>query len=523
VSAIGSANPPHLVSPVEGLNVRAVLDQDAVLTSGLAVDARGRRAVVLVSAVRARHGERDSFIEWMRALESAAAIARIAELVDYGHTPDGRPYMATYTDRSLVDMLRQVGSPERRYVRDIGIATADALAFAHSYGVVHGAVSPATILLVRDGVRLGGFGATAPGLTGPLGLWAFTAPEHRAAAAAGEMVGSPAGDVFSLAATMCVALAGVLPWSDPVSWADTADVPAGPDAPAWALALRAALSVDPEQRPTASKLAHALRTAAGSTATEAHDDAAPASGVLVDLRGLIPRQVRRLAANSIDAMSDGPAQTVGRATPAERAVAPADRADSEPPAGPAGQLTSGVRQLLRTHRGAVAGIAAIVVAVVLVAFYFAGSPGRRTAASPTTSTPTAVATSTFNTPQLLDGARQAGEAFLHNVGTDSNVACLVVHGTTVITVGRNTSPITCPMLLQNAKGLLGPQALRAMSTAKVLQAVAYPSQIGGPADTDPHAFVSLPYVPALEGILNQLDIVLTFHADQWWVVQATFA
>jgi len=73
------------------------------------------------------------------------------------------------------------------------------------------------------------FGAGRPGSRcGPLGVWAFTAPEHRDAGPppAALSVRRPA-TCSALAATICVARAGMLPWSDPVSWADGGRPPIG--------------------------------------------------------------------------------------------------------------------------------------------------------------------------------------------------------------------------------------------------------------------------------------------------------
>jgi len=294
---------------VPGLTVRAVLDQDATLTAGLALDATGGRAVLLLAMEPCAPWEREEFLAWSKALQDAATVARIGRIIDFGHTTDGRPFLASYVTTSLSDRLRLVGKPAPEEICGIGASIADALATAHSYGIVHAAVSPATILMVPDGVLLGGFGATAPGLTGPLNVWAFTAPEHRAAAADGAEVGTPAADVFALAATICVAFAGILPWSDPTSWADTAAIPDGPDAPIWATAVRAALAVDPDRRPSAEELATAMRRAAPAPTSPFHR-------AKVDLRGLIPRAARRLAAASIDAMAEAVPVLGRRAGPA---------------------------------------------------------------------------------------------------------------------------------------------------------------------------------------------------------------
>ncbi len=300
-------NPPPLTSPVPGLSVRAVLDQDALVTAGLALSDRGDRAVLLVGSDVAAPGGRREFLAWSQALADVGRVAPSSRIAGFGHTTEGRPYFAAYVTPSLADRMRLTGPPPHRAVRVIATAVADVLAAAHATGIVHAAVSPATILIDAGQTRLGGFGAAAPGLDAPLGVWAFTAPEHRDAAAAGGIVGTTASDVFSLAATICVARAGMLPWSDPVSWADAAGLPSGAGIPGWVEVIRAALDANPDQRPTAEEFAAGMRSGA-DPAEE------PTGATRVDLRGLIPREVRRLAAYSVDAMNDG-STVVAWATP----------------------------------------------------------------------------------------------------------------------------------------------------------------------------------------------------------------
>jgi|GEM_PF-6502003 len=300
-------NPPPLGSPVPGLNVRAVLDQDALVTAGLALSDKGERAVLLVGSAIAAPGGRREFLAWSQALADVGRVAPAAPVAGFGHTAEGRPYFASYVTPSLADRMRLAGPPPRRAVRIIAAAVADVLAAAHATGIIHAAVSPATILIDGSQARLGGFGAAAPSLDAPLGVWAFTAPEHRNAAAAGGIVGTAASDMFSLAATICVARAGMLPWSDPVSWADAAGLPSGEGIAGWVEVIRAALDPNPDERPTAEEFAAGMRSG-----DDPADDTAAAPRV--DLRGLIPREVRRLAAYSVDAMNDG-STVVASATP----------------------------------------------------------------------------------------------------------------------------------------------------------------------------------------------------------------
>jgi hypothetical protein len=494
-----SANPPPLVSPVAGLEVRAVLDQDATVTAGLALDERGERAVILVANHPVEGWERAEFQAWGGSLRDVAAVAAVARIADFGCTDDGRPFLATYVTTSLADQLRRVGQPEPYLVCEIGATVADALAAAHSYGLVHAAVSPATVLLFPDGVRLAGFGATAPGLTGPLGVWAFTAPEHRGAAAGGRQVGTPAGDVFALAATLCVALAGVLPWSDPTTWADAADLPDDADAPLWVLILRAALSADPDLRPSAEEFAEALRLSKP-------DRVADFAGRKVDLRGLIPRAARRLAATSVDAMADAQALRPGRAVAA-----------SDP------FRLRRARALVRKH-GTPIGMAATVIALIIALglYHEVGNGSTDASANVPDSTSAGVSARTL---ALMSSARDTSQSFLHKLGSGDASVCDDVHGLDNITTPASPAAINCTYLMAHENALLSPLVQSRLRDAQVLEAVG----ISGGAVSDNNgdayvnAFVSLPYVPSLTGVLNRLEITMTYHGGQWYVVQAILA
>ena len=580
-------NPPPLVSPVPGLEIHAVLDRDATMTAGLAVERPGRRVLVLVGIPVAAPGERREFFDWVLALEEVGRVAPIAEIIDFGHTADQRPFFATRVLPTLADRMRLVGPPSHRAIGIIATTIADVLAASHAAGIVHGAVNPAAIQLDGESASLGGFGATAPGLDAALGVWAFTPPEHRAAAAAGRPVGSPAADVFGLAATICVARAGMLPWSDPVSWADAAGLPAGPAA--WVTAIRAALDPDPDGRPTAEEFASSMRSAPEADGT---------AGARVDLRGLIPRQVRRLAAYSLDAMADAGAVSAGRAAPPQSGDW-SDSSDAGAPqgsratgksaaasnrsrwpwrggvggrrastAGPgpgaaaashAAEFTAaestaasasvdvvgsteadtpiGLGHAIRT-RPAVVGIAAAATAVLLGTGAYAWAqhgpppaPGQ-TVSPVTTTSPDPIASPdrppvpTLSPAQFLAGARSAGQIFIRAVGAGHANACANVIGGAVVNPPSDGAPISCADFVKQAHSLLGTKALKAMSHATVAHATstAGTPPPGGPGlPPYPQATIALKDVPALQPAFNRFELVLTFRAGHWWVAEVTFA
>ena len=175
------------------------------------------------------------------------------------------PWMA---GGSLHDRVTVNGPMRPREVEDLAAALLAALAAAHRAGVVHRDVSPANILFSAEGHPvLADFGTAACrdftwGLTGngmTIGTPAFMAPEQ----ARGEGVG-PAGDVFSLGASLQFALTGRSPVAGAALWAEPATLvqraasgcleplPASVPAPLRSL-ISAMCHPDPSVRPSAAR------------------------------------------------------------------------------------------------------------------------------------------------------------------------------------------------------------------------------------------------------------------------------
>jgi hypothetical protein len=214
-----------------------------------------------------------------RAEREAAAAAKLrhegclrayALAQDDGHVYIAYEYVA---GRTLREALR-AGDVDDRAAIEAAAQVLDALAHAHARGIVHRDVKPSNVLLA-DGpcvsVRLLDFGLArieeAETLTAAgdvPGTLAYISPERLVA---GEQ-GSWAGDVWAVGVMLWEALAGEHPFWRPsvLECARAVEAGAPPlasvraDLPKPLLAaVDSALSLDPARRPTAAKLATALR------------------------------------------------------------------------------------------------------------------------------------------------------------------------------------------------------------------------------------------------------------------------
>jgi eukaryotic-like serine/threonine-protein kinase len=196
-----------------------------------------------------------------RLAQEAQALRRfshpgLVQLYESGVNGDMAYLVMEFVDGPSLDQLLRQGPLTTAETAALGSSLADALAYAHTQGVVHRDVKPANVLLGPDGLaRLTDFGIarlvdeSTLTLTGTmLGTATYMAPEQLENHAVG-----PSADVFSLGIVLLECLTGERVYSGtpsevlarrlagPVSVPDSLPVP-------WKLLLAGMLAPAPEDR-----------------------------------------------------------------------------------------------------------------------------------------------------------------------------------------------------------------------------------------------------------------------------------
>ena len=234
----------------------------------------GRQFTVKVS--RLPNQEAKARIEReIRLLTQLSQSDHVLELYDSYFSPDGKavglvmPYVEAESVEEIVERFGS-GLPDE-IVAAISWQVCQALSYAHVRSIVHRDVKPSNLLVTRNGlVKLCDFGiavseSKASTITGKgnfVGTMRYAAPEVIAAGLV-----SPAVDVYSLGVTILFMILGRQPFeSVPLPFliqqilkgSFLQELPESKRS-VWGQVLSTTLNPDPEQRPTAERVASLLR------------------------------------------------------------------------------------------------------------------------------------------------------------------------------------------------------------------------------------------------------------------------
>ncbi|MFE4823631.1 serine/threonine-protein kinase [Streptomyces sp. NPDC056704] len=198
-----------------GYEIQEVLGQGGFATVYRARQLAVGREVALKVDSRVLDSPRDRQ-RFMREVTAAGQLSghpHVVPVYDAGVLGDNRPYMVLELcpGGSLGDRLHHQGPLSVKEARDIGVGIADAVAAAHTAGVLHRDIKPGNILVNRyGGVALADFGLAAmprPDRELSVTREALT-PAYAPPEAFHLAEPTPAGDVYSLAATVYALLRG---------------------------------------------------------------------------------------------------------------------------------------------------------------------------------------------------------------------------------------------------------------------------------------------------------------------------
>ncbi len=407
----------------------------------------------------------------MREGRIAARISHPHAIAVYDVADDGgSPWlvMEHLPSRSLADVLSADGVLPVQQVAQIGAQLADALVATHAAGIVHRDVKPGNVL-VGQGARIEGlvkitdFGIShAQGdvrltQTGMLtGTPAFLAPE----VARGQDPG-PAGDVWSLGATLYTCLEGDPPFGssgnslEMLHRAARGDIRPPVRSGALTGQLQAMLSVDPADRPSMAR----VRDERAALAAGSSGDVTAVLTARTPLQ-TVPAPPREPTRTDLPAVPPAGLRAPRPAAPAPPVPAPTRRTSVTPAAAPR-----------RSLGGLVAAGVALVLLLVLGGVWLVNRPdGGTTAAPDATATSEDVSTSSEPIAPTEDAttAAEPPQTTAPPTTASATTASATTPEPDVVTAAEVSDAITSYYALlpgdpQAAYGLTGPQLQEAAS------------------------------------------------------------
>ena len=230
-------------------------------------------ALKILSDAGADEETRRRFLREVRLASRLSGHPHVVTVLDTGTAASGRLYLAMdlYEGGSMKARLKRSGPLSPAETAVVGAKIADALAAAHSLGVLHRDVKPNNILVSRFGEpALADFGVSCLlDSNASASILDVFSPQHAAPELMARGVPSTSSDVYALGSTLYELLTGQSPFGGEgrdvraIMWAtmnDSAPRPDCPDLPGLSDAIVRALAKEPEDRfADAAEFARTLR------------------------------------------------------------------------------------------------------------------------------------------------------------------------------------------------------------------------------------------------------------------------
>jgi serine/threonine-protein kinase PknK len=230
-------------------------------------------ALKILTDAGADEDSRRRFLREVRLASRLSGHPHVVTVLDTGTTASGRLFLAMdlYEGGSMKARVKRTGPLSPAETAVVGAKIADALAAAHSLGVLHRDVKPNNILVSRFGEpALADFGVSCLlDSNASASILDVFSPQHAAPELMARGVPSASSDVYALGSTLYELLTGQSPFGGEgrdvrsIMWAtmnDPAPRPDCPDLPGLSDAIVRALAKEPEDRfPDAAEFARTLR------------------------------------------------------------------------------------------------------------------------------------------------------------------------------------------------------------------------------------------------------------------------